>query len=396
MLDIWLLWYIMVLIIKHYKYHIAQGVIMLEITTVETSNAIDQIDQERLRQAGRAANYFAAKNVFADHLQRVTANSLTAIKRDLGVWIDYLIDTESIKGQITADAFMNNPEAWTCITWGLVKGFTQWQLAQGFAVSTINRSLSTVKKYCELAMTAGAIPVQEAAQIRTVRSIAQKEARNINQKRSQTRVVRPGAKKADSVLITDEHAKQLKTNHPSTAQGRKDKLLMCLLIDLGLRASEVEAVRVEDVDMRNESVNVYRIKTDLRQKLDLTRDLRIALRDYFEHDQFLKTGSLFIGGMSDRAITKRVQHLGIEYGYYTEELQEDKRHKSGKAIKKIGTLSAHDLRHYLATRLSRDGLNAQQLMETMGWASLSTAQRYTEASEVANRAAVRLIDARQK
>jgi integrase len=371
---------------------------MLEITTVETNNAIDQIDQERLRQAGRAANHFAARNVFADHLQKITENSKTAIKRDLGVFCDYLCTVGVIndRDKVNASmiAFMNSAQAWTGTTWGLVKGFVQWQLTQGFAVSTINRSLSTVKKYCELAMTAGTLDPQEAAQIRTVRSIAQKEARNINQRRLQTRVDRPGAKKADSVLITDEHAKLLKTSQPNTAQGRKDKLLMCLLIDLGLRASEVEALRVEDVDMRNETINVYRIKTDLRQKLDLTRDLRMALRDYFEHDQFMKTGSLFIGGMSDRAITKRVQHLGIDYGYYTEELQEDKRHKLGQAIKKIGTLSAHDLRHYLATRLSRDGLNAQQLMETMGWASLSTAQRYIEASEIANRSAVALIDAK--
>lgn len=367
---------------------------MLEITNVEIDNQIDQIDQERLREAGRAANYYAAQNVFGDHLQRLTENSRTAIKRDLAIFCDYLCAVDAIDNCSNVDAFINSPQTWSSISWGLVKGFVQWQLGQGYAISTINRSLSTVKKYCELAMVAGALDPHEAAQIRTVRSIAQKEARNINQKRSQTRVVRPGAKKADAVLVTDGHAKLLKTNHPDTAQGRKDRLLMCLLIDLGLRASEVEALQVEDIDMRNEMINVYRIKTDLRQKLDMTRDLRMALRDYLEHDQFMKTGPLFIGGMSDRAITKRVQHLGIEYGYYIEEYQEDKRHKTGQALKKVGTLSAHDLRHYLATHLSRNGLNAQQLMETMGWASLSTAQRYIEASEVANRAAVAMIDAK--
>lgn len=365
---------------------------MLEIVNIEIDSQLAQIDHNRLREVGRTANHYAAKNVFAEHLQKVTENSRTAIKRDLTIFCDYLCAIEAIDSCDKVDAFMNSPQAWAGMTWGLVKGFVQWQLGQGFAVSTINRSLSTAKKYSEMAMVAGALDPHEAAQIRTVRSIAQKEARNINQKRTQSRVVRPGAKKADAVLVTDEHAKLLKTNHPDTAQGRKDRLLMCLLIDLGLRASEVEALQVEDVDLRNEMISVYRIKTDLRQKLDLTRDLRMALRDYFEHDQFMKTGPLFVGGMSDRAITKRVQHLGIEYGYYTEEMQEDKRHKSGQAIKKVGTLSAHDLRHYLATRLSREGLNAQQLMETMGWASLSTAQHYIEASEVANRAAVAMID----
>ena len=43
----------------------------------------------------------------------------------------------------------------------------------------------------------------------------------------------------EAVVLTSEQARLLTSQHAPTAQGIRDRLLMCLLLDLGLRASEV-------------------------------------------------------------------------------------------------------------------------------------------------------------
>ena len=100
----------------------------------------------------------------------------------------------------------------------------------------------------------------------------------------------------------------------------------------------------------------------------MTRDVRKALLEYLTY--FAPTDRLL--DHSVRSLTARARFHGKRLGY--------------------ANLSAHDLRHYLATKLAREGLSAHHLMEAMGWQSLATAQHYIEASTIANGAAAAIID----
>jgi len=192
--------------------------------------------------------------------------------------------------------------------------------------------------------------------------------RDIGREKNVHRVTtRIGAKKINAILISDDHARALKNSHPPTAQGAKDRLLMCILIDLGLSSSEVVALTLADMRMDSGKVNVRKNNT-ITKTLRLTRDVRKALLEYLTYQA--PTGKLL--DHSTRSLTARVRFHGKRLGY--------------------ANLSAHDLRHYLATKLAREGLSAHQLMETMGWRSLATAQRYIEASAIANGAAAAIID----
>jgi integrase len=55
----------------------------------------------------------------------------------------------------------------------------------------------------------------------------------------------------------------------------------------------------------------------------------------------------------------------------------------GAAVGLVG-LSAHDLRHYWATRAARNGTPLDRLQDAGGWSSPAMPLRYVEAAKIAN------------
>jgi integrase len=142
-------------------------------------------------------------------------------------------------------------------------------------------------------------------------------------------------------------------------------------LDLGLRASEVAALRVSDLSEPG-FVTVYRQKTDSTDLMALTADLHVALEDYKEYIR--EKGRLLRGSrknekltnqkMSVRAIGGRVKILGRD-------------------ILGIWELSPHDLRHTWATRAAK-GSSPFILRDAGGWTNMQTPGRYVERSKVVN------------
>lgn len=341
---------------------------------MDNPNAITSPNSHNLALAGQAANRAAARHVFDDYQARRSKNTLRRQRADLDLFARFL--TDELGTPPKADLQID-PDAWRGITWGLVAAFVRWQLAEGYAIPSINVRLSTVKKYAGLAFQAGAIDAAENALIRTVAGYTHKEQRQVDEKRQQAEAPtrRENAKKAASVLIPDDLARQLKNGHPDTPQGRRDALLMCLLLDHGLRCGEVALLKVRDFYEKAGTFTFYRPKVDKVQTHTLSRDTLRALRAWI-HDGCpmmaeapilrgsTKGGKMTAGGMSERAITKRVEVLGAALG--------------------IVGLSAHDCRHYWATRASRKGTDPFSLQEAGGWNSLAMPRRYVEAARIAN------------
>jgi integrase len=322
---------------------------------------------DALAMAGQAANLAAARGVFADYLSRRSENTLRRQRGDLRLFAAYLADAGVAAD---ADALQTTPEAWRGLTWGIVAGFVRWQLGQGYAVGSVNVRLSSVKTYAGLAFKAGVIDATEHALIRQVNGYSIKESRHIDKKRKTTRL---GEKKAAAVRIGPGQVAALK-DQPDTPQGRRDALLMCLLLDHGLRCGEVARLAVEDLDLEAGVLRFYRPKVDKVQTHTLTADTLQAVYAWFDSGDApangpllrasRKGGHLTEAGMSERAITKRVRALGMQVG--------------------IEGLSAHDCRHYWATRAARSGTDTFSLQEAGGWTSLAMPRRYVEESEVAN------------
>ena len=191
------------------------------------------------------------------------------------------------------------PAAWHGVTWGLVEGFVRWLLNQGYSVASINNRLSAVKVYARLAAKAGAIPAEEHALIREVHGYGETEGKRMDDRRPKSRV---GHKKDEALVLTAEQARLLKSRHAPTPQGKRDWLLICLLLDLGLRASEVAALRVEDF-VEPGYVTVYRQKTDSVDRMELTADILKALVAYAPYQR--KEGLLLRGSRKNEKLTKQ-------------------------------------------------------------------------------------------
>lgn len=317
-----------------------------------------------LAHIGRIANEYASQNVFTDYQERIAPNTLRRQRDDLVLFADYLA---AAGVQVSGEALLSQPGAWHGVTHGLVSGFVRWMVQESYAIGSVNVRLATVKKYCALCAKSGVLSITDFALIKMVEGYRSKEGRNLDKLREKTR---RGDKKAEPVSINKEQAKALKT-HPDTPQGRRDAVLMCLLLDHGLRCGEVQALTVQDVNLQEGLLVFYREKVDKQQIHRLTQDSFIALIRYIQIDvpngkllMGSRKGGRLCGGMSNRAITDRVKVLG-------------------EAIELIG-LSAHDCRHYWSTSAVKAGTDIKALQDAGGWNSPMMPLRYAESGKIAN------------
>lgn len=300
-----------------------------------------------LAVAAHAADAAAARSVFAAYRQRRAANTLRRQNADLALFAQFL----QAAGVATAPT-ATDPLTWSGVTWGLLAAFVQWQLTQGYAIGSINVRLATIKAYCKLAMQAGTITTQEYALIKVVQGFRHREGRQLDRERETTRV---GAKKAAPTPISTAQARLLKEQDDPG-----DALLMCLLLDHGLRCGEIVPLQVGDIDTQQGTLVFYREKVDLTQTHELTMDtLRAALR----YVPTRSAGPLFDGKQRD--LNRRVGQLGGALG--------------------LEKLSPHDCRHYWATAALRGGTDLKSLQDAGGWTSPAMPLRYAESRAVANK-----------
>jgi len=315
------------------------------------------------------ADEVASRHTFTNYQNRRAANTNTRHQVDLATFGAYL-NSVGVFVADDGDALYSKPEAWRGVSWGLVQSFAAWLLGEGYAVGTVNLKLSTVRTYAGLAQLAGVLTGESVMMIKAVEGYSRREGVNVDTKRA---VTRTSTKKAQAVELSSAQMDTLKTQHGDTAQGRRDALLMCLLLDLGLRAGEVAGLRVGNVSLSANTITVYREKVNITQTHKLVNGLGAALRRYMAQDAHAdksapllrasrKGGTLAEGGMSRIVVTQRVNVLGKLIG--------------------IENLSAHDCRHAWATANTGRGL--EWLKEAGGWASLAMPAQYIAAKKIAN------------
>jgi integrase len=256
-----------------------------------------------------------------------------------------------------AGDFYNDLNAWQGIRAGLLEAFIEWQKLQGYSIGTINVRLATLKAYCHLAYEVGILDIDTHTHIQGVKGIQRKQARNIDARREISRV---GYKKAQAVEIPIELLYKLK--HPATGfLAKRDALLMCLLLDHGLRVGEIAILKRNQIALRSKLLTFYRPKVDEPQTDRMTDDTLVAARAYLATLP-AKQESLF--DLAVISIQERVRTLGELAG--------------------IQGLSPHDCRHSWATRAASHGTPLDRLRQAGGWSNIQTPLRYIRDSAIAN------------
>ena len=345
---------------------------LMRTASAPTMNLAEAPGNTALARAGVAANQQAAAHVFTDYERRLDPNTLARQTDDLAHFCLYLQEEEDIL--LSPATLMLSPASWSGMTHGLLRSFRDWMVDDGYAIGTVNLRLSTVRTRARLAASAGAISAQEQALMALVHGYTFAEGQNVDAQREQTR---RGAKKAQPIVISPAQRARLK-QQPETPQGRRDALLMCLLLDHGLRCGEVADLLPQALRISEGLLVFYREKRKKWQRHKLTADTLLAAGRYFEAcsptERLLlgsrkgHEGTHLEGIMGRRAITKRVCALGKRMGL-------------------VG-LSAHDCRHAWVDAAIRGKTDLKALQDAGGWNSLAMPLRYAQEAEIANEGVV--------
>src|SRR5260370_29377869 len=268
------------------------------IPTVEVTSGFYSDD---LARAAAAADRASRTDAFASYHAEQTENTRVAQQAALACFSTYLA---AAGVQRTAAALYEDALAWRGMSHGLLKGFRQWMLQQGYRIGTLNTRLAILRQYCHLANEAGVIVDEDLELLLAVKGYSAKTGRNLDAERVRQQLpTSKSTKKATPTPVSTNQGLRLKTTttHPKRRrrsrqdQGleTRDALLMGLFIELALRVSEVVGLNIEHFDLEHGPLPMYRRKPDETQVPPLKKHTRLAAEDYLAASG-RRSGPLFL------------------------------------------------------------------------------------------------------
>lgn len=370
------------------------------VVAAEVVEAFPQI-QAFLLAFSQAADAQHKHHLFQDYRERHAANTFQGRKIDLQIFGRFLAEA-GLDGVLAAgysDTLVERADGWRYITHGMISSFIVWMKQRDYALQSVNRALSTMHVFAGLASSAKVMPEEEYQRITRVHGYNAKEMINVEVERSRKRL--PHAKKPYTTMIGPDQADHLKHGHPPTLMGYRNAVLMCLLIDHGLRVSEALLVSREQLDLETGILEFYRPKVKLTQRHQLTLDTLAAIRAYLQHGGPPQEALLRVMRKGDRKhlrmikdqevwlpltrsgafrIVKRLSQWVLAGVTLGEDDEEDVEARGSHAP----YASPHDFRHYWATNAVEGGTTLTTLMVAGGWSSLAMPQRYINQPLIAN------------
>jgi integrase len=143
----------------------------------------------------------------------------------------------------------------------------------------------------------------------------------------------------------------------------RDRAMVKVSVDCGIRPGELVAMRGEDIDWGNALVHVVRKGGRRAQWLPVSRDAVVWLRRY-------QAESGYVAGVDEPVwVTVRGNRRAVGYDAY--------RAVFARVNARLGTnWTPHDLRHTACERMLDAGMAPHKVQEIMGHAHLATTERY--------------------
>lgn len=151
------------------------------------------------------------------------------------------------------------------------------------------------------------------------------------------------------------------------AVGRRDYAILLLLARLGLRAGEIAALTLDDIDWEAGRFSVH-TKGNRVCQLPLPAEVGEAIADYLQHGRprsssrsvFLRAKAPFRGFRGQQSVGKLVTHALAHAGIQT------------------GSKGAHQFRHALATQMLQKGAPLAEIGELLGHRRVDTTRIYAK------------------
>lgn len=171
------------------------------------------------------------------------------------------------------------------------------------------------------------------------------------------------AKKLEKLPVVLSYCEITKTI--DALENGKHRLLLSLAYAAGLRVSEVQDLRVQDIDFENFLLHIKGAKGQKDRITPFSQKLENFLRNAISGKG--KTEIVFESNRGGKLTTRTLQKI------FQKALQ-----KSG--VQKSATF--HSLRHSFATHLLENGIDVRFVQELLGHKNIRTTQRYTQVTNL--------------
>ena len=150
----------------------------------------------------------------------------------------------------------------------------------------------------------------------------------------------------------------------STFEGLRDLAIMIMLVDTGVRVSELAAVKVGDVVFSERSVNIQRTKNRYARRIPLTKRLQAVLKAYVStRGVNEETEALFITALDAPLNTRSIQYQIRKHG------------KDAGILSEV-QCSPHVFRRTFAKNKIRAGVDVFTLQAYMGHSDINELRKY--------------------
>jgi integrase/recombinase XerC len=254
----------------------------------------------------------------------------------------YTQDLENFAGYVGS-------RTWRDIDHIAIRGFLSHLYGKGLSKTSVARSLAAVRSLYRWLAQEGVVEQNPAALVSTPRL----------------------PKKLPRVPTIEEMSSVFAGNMPEIASfPERDRLMLELLYDCGIRNSELVGINVDDVRLGSEAI-LIRGKGKKERYVPFGDAVKSALAAYLPLRQMMvaesrkHTPALLVNRRGSRLTTRSV----------------------GRIIKTIAVAKGlspdvhpHTLRHAFATHMLEEGADLRAIQELLGHERLSTTQRYTQLS----------------
>ena len=268
---------------------------------------------------------------FLEYEKRYSPNTIKSYKNDLSQFYNFLEITDK-----TEKSFIKN------IDFRDIKDWLYSLSEQNISNKSINRKISTLKKYYKFLLREGIVDKNPLTKI-----ISPKQPKKLTQFVNQEQI---------NTLLDDSFFES--SNNKLT-----DKLIISLLYGTGMRLSELINLKINDVFFSEKKLKVLG-KRNKERFIPLHDKLINDLKEYFTYRQTLNPTNDYI------LLTIKGAKLYPKYVYRVV-------NKYLSLITTIDKKSPHILRHTFATHILNNGAELNAVKELLGHSNLSATQIYT-------------------
>jgi len=271
---------------------------------------------------------------FLDHLARTkgsSQNTISAYQNDLNQLAEF-VEAEKAKGILSSQE-------------DLLMAYLVHLKGKGYSPATSARKVASARSFFKYLVETGRLKENP------VRNLISPQVN----------------KKAPRVLSQAEYAKLVAVPRTiDTPEARRDVVMLELLYATGLRASEVVALQVNDIDVGRATLRCRH--SDTAREIHLSADVARLVGDYIENGRF---DLLCNDGESALFLNRRGNRL-TRQGFW--QIVKNYANKAGLGDR----VTPHTLRHSFAVRKVQSGTDLRSLQQTLGHAYISSTRVYRQ------------------